>query len=199
MADILARKERERCANDGVFLWGIGNAVGPGITELLRKRRRPPVLFSPIKSPPRRDDCSPARVVAWTSAETMEGNSYVLPPGSIVTSRLDPDRPKPCHYALVCYSEGAIVQEIRGQVIHNQSLRNLTTGSPVGSSQVTAVVSVDRDSSVDEHGQYPVAWRAVLEWPYFIRLTCPLDISLDRMLEAVHAESQRPVSLADCS
>ena len=30
---ILFRKEQERLANGGVFLWGIGNAVGPSIYE----------------------------------------------------------------------------------------------------------------------------------------------------------------------
>jgi hypothetical protein len=32
---ILRRKEQERVANGGVFLWGIGNAVGPSLSELL--------------------------------------------------------------------------------------------------------------------------------------------------------------------
>ena len=47
---ILGRKERERVANRGIFVWGIGNAIGPSIRELLRREAQPEVLFSPIKS-----------------------------------------------------------------------------------------------------------------------------------------------------
>jgi hypothetical protein len=49
---ILQRKEQERSANDGLFIWGIGNAIGPSIRELVRRTNRPEVLFSPIKSSP---------------------------------------------------------------------------------------------------------------------------------------------------
>src|ERR1700761_2672202 len=73
ISDILLRKERERSANGGVFYWGIGNAVGPSILELLRKSDEPEVLFSPIKSTPRRDDVTPQRVVAWTAAAGLNG------------------------------------------------------------------------------------------------------------------------------
>ena len=50
---ILERKERERQANRGVYFWGIGNSVAPGIAELVRRTTSPEVLFSSIKSRPR--------------------------------------------------------------------------------------------------------------------------------------------------
>ena len=68
ISDILRRKEKERAANGGIFYWGIGNAVGPSILELLRRTDEPEVLFSPIKSAPKRDDVTPEAVVAWTAA-----------------------------------------------------------------------------------------------------------------------------------
>ena len=103
VAQILDRKEKERQANQGIFLWGIGNAVGAGITELVRCCSEPEVLFSPIKSAPRAVDVTPESVVAWTAGETLDGDVYRLPDSSLVTSRL----PWFCNavfYALVCFS-----------------------------------------------------------------------------------------------
>ena len=73
---ILVRKEEERQANHGLFLWGIGNAVGPSILELVRRASVPEVIFSPIKSAPREEDVSPPAVVAWTAGSTICGDRY---------------------------------------------------------------------------------------------------------------------------
>ena len=188
MAQILSRKERERRSNAGTFLWGIGNAVGPGMRELLRRTREPKVLFSPIKGQPNRRDSRPVRVVAWTLADTMDGRPYQLPGGSLVTSRLDPVHPKAFHYALVCYSASPLVQTESGLRVGFGSLRNLTTGSRIGSSQVTAVVTVT-DAPKAGYDEYPVAWQAALAAPYFIRLREPVDVELNALLHAVQVGS----------
>src|SRR4051812_30446023 len=73
---ILQRKERERAANGGLFIWGIGNAVGPSIRELLRRTTRPEVLFSPIRCSPKAQDAEPPAVAAWTLGETLDGDIY---------------------------------------------------------------------------------------------------------------------------
>lgn len=65
---ILQRKERERIANQGLFLWGIGNAIGPSIKELVKCVRKPEVLFSPIRSAPNFKDVKPATIATWTTA-----------------------------------------------------------------------------------------------------------------------------------
>src|SRR5579884_2743661 len=71
VAHILQRKEQERSANAGIFIWGIGNAIGPSIRELVRRTTYPEVLFSRIKCPPNPRDARPPAVAAWTIGETL--------------------------------------------------------------------------------------------------------------------------------
>lgn len=105
ITEIIERKERERQAGNGMFLWGIGNAVGPSIIRLLQVSDQPEAIFSPISSAPRRCDVSPSATVAWTEAIGVDGGPFRMPEHVLVTSRFDPASPKRMHYALVCYSE----------------------------------------------------------------------------------------------
>jgi len=174
-SQILARKEQERIANGGLFFWGIGNAIGPSISELVRILDSPEVLFSPIRSSPRRDDVAPAAVATWSEATTMAGEPYLLSAQSLITSRLDPITPRDVHYALVCYSDRSLFGVASEEKIAFGRLRNLLTNRPVGASQVTAVVKYDR--TVKESGAaYDVSLRAVLVPPYFIRLRKPTPL-----------------------
>lgn len=179
IAHILGRKEKERSANGGVFYWGIGNAVGPSILELLRQSDEPEVLFSPIKSAPRRDDVAPDSVVAWTAAAGMNGESYRLPIWSLITSRFNMQRPR--HYALVCRSDSSLL-DAHGttdpvtEKISIGELSNLVTGRPLGSSQVTAVVRRQVQDALPG-AEYLVKFRAKLVPPYFIQLSAPRPIA----------------------
>jgi hypothetical protein len=173
---IFARKEQERVANGGLFFWGIGNAIGPSIAELVRVLDNPDVLFSPIRSAPRRDDVAPAVVVAWSEATTMSGEPYSLSARSLITSRLDPITPRDVHYALVCYSDLSLFGPVSEEKLVFGRLRNLLTKRPVGASQVTAVVQYDRTAS-QTGAVYDVNFRAVLVPPYFIRLRKPMPLS----------------------
>jgi hypothetical protein len=166
---ILLRKERERSANGGLFLWGIGNAVGPSIDELTRHTTRPQVAFSPIKTAPRLKDVAPPAVVMWTEAEAWDGSDFAIPSNSLVTSRHDPETPRPHHYALVCYSPDPLIPLKREHKIRFSQLRNLRTGRPIGASQVTAVVRCTGVTAEDSL-MYDVAILAELVYPYFIRL-----------------------------
>ncbi|HEX8459214.1 MAG TPA: hypothetical protein VF656_18115 [Pyrinomonadaceae bacterium] len=166
---ILFRKEQERLANDGMFLWGIGNALGPSIDELTRKTARPQVVFSPIKSASRLKDVAPPAVVMWTQAEGLDGSSFTIPANSLVTSRYDPEAPRPYHFALVCYSSKPLLPLKREYKIGFKQLRNLRTGRPVGASQVTAVVHFS-GRGTDDALMYDVAVLAELVNPYFVRL-----------------------------
>jgi hypothetical protein len=168
LSGILERKERERRANGGVFFWGIGNALGPGIAELIRSSEPPEVLFSAIRSRPRPKDLRPAVTVRWTIAETMDGERFELPLEVVVHSgreALDSSRP---HYALVCRSDAPLTLQDLGR-LRFTALRNLRTGTALGASQVTAVV---RRVEVDvvEGAEYVVALRAQLIAPFFVRL-----------------------------
>lgn len=173
---IFARKEKERVDGNGIFLWGIGNPVGPSITKLVRVCDNPKVFFSSIKSPPRSQDVSPPAVAVWASARTLDGRPFEVPERAVVTSRYDPDVPKRAHYALVCYSERPLDLSPTGDQIWFGALRNIITGRPVGPSQVTAVVE---HHERHEHGScalYDVAAEAQLVPPYFVRLEDPFVV-----------------------
>lgn len=170
---ILARKDAERQANNGVFFWGIGNSIAPAVTELIRCEREPEVLFSPIKSRPRKVDVAPACVARWTAAEPLLGDVFDLPENTTVTSRWDPVRPTATHYALVCSSTAPLELEDAG-LLSFGALSNLRSGAPLGASQVTAVVHRARTGRGG--GEYRVALRAALVEPYFVRLRDPVPL-----------------------
>jgi hypothetical protein len=172
---IFARKEQERLANNGMFFWGIGNAIGPSLRALLRETSDPEALFSPIRSVPNSVDVAPPVVVAWTAGETLDGGVFQLPECSLVTSRYNPTNPKGSHYALVCYSEHPISSLALNIKINISNLCNLMTGRPVGASQVTAVVQL-RDTLTSGSAFYPVAVRTKLVSPYFVRLGNPVPL-----------------------
>jgi hypothetical protein len=170
---ILDRKERERQANHGTFLWGIGNAVGAAISELVRRSANPEVLFSPIKGKPRECDVVPDSVVVWRLGETLDYQPYSLPKHSLVTSRFVTGSTKSSHYALVCFSSRPIAFGDELPTLAFGSLRNILSGKHLGASQVTAVVTRDMPDRTSTY-EYPLAFRARLVAPYFIRLREPL-------------------------
>jgi hypothetical protein len=177
MGAIVDRKEKERQANGGLFLWGIGNAVGSAITELAREYPEPEVLFSPIKGKPRECDARPKSIVMWTHGETIDQRPYQLPQHSVVTSRFEESSPKSSHYALVCFSMQPIELSQSGPTLAFNGLRNLVSGKHLGASQVTAVVTVAHDATGGEV-KYPIAFRARLVAPYFIRLHHPIPVAI---------------------
>lgn len=175
---ILRRKECERLANGGLFFWGVGNAIGPSLRELVKQCRAPEVIFTPIKSAPRQKDVRPKEVVRWTRAVGLDGRTFELPPGAVITSRFDRASPKPAHYALVCVSEVALdhVPEEPGSLEHDE-VENLLTGRPVGASQVTAVVRRKPCANRVRKRTYRVSLRARLAPPFFLRLTVPATLA----------------------
>jgi hypothetical protein len=170
MEEILGRKERERLENDGVFFWGIGNSVAPGMAALIERSDRPEVLFSPIRGRPRAVDCAPAARFSWTAGHDLDGRRFELPPAARVTSGGPPGRSARAHYALVCASAAPLSIDSGDEELDFVALRNLMSGNPLGASQVTAVVTALEDH-VPSDMRYRVAMRAELAPPYFIRLT----------------------------
>lgn len=170
---ILERKERERLGNGGVFLWGVGNSIGPSIPILLRKTSTPSVVFSPIRSTPRPRDVTPTEVVSWVRGETHLGAGYTVPDASVVTSTRSI---RAVHYALVCYSQSKLELEREPPELCFSALRNLTSGRPLGSSQVTAVVERLAESRRDL--VYPATFVAQLHPPYFVKLTVWKDVGV---------------------
>lgn len=165
---ILTRKEQERQANGGIYFWGIGNAIGPSLVELLNRTETPEVIFSPIRSAPRLEDVSPQVVVEWTEAFDLMGQRYLLPEESLIISRLGT---REGHYALVCSGGPLLPAPSQTEKIPFNRLSNLLTGRPVGYSQVTAVVRCHLAQST--FAEYDIAFRARLIPPYLLRLRRP--------------------------
>ena len=170
---ILQRKEEERQLNGGVFLWGIGNAIGPSIEQLLQATREPQVVFTPMLSRPAIKDVAPSSVGVWHRGVGIDGEEVDLPMHSRVTSRItDSGRP---HYALVCRRVSplkvAVLRESARPGFEASHVVNLRSGSRVGSSQVTSVVRRIAFASGQDRPSYKVAFTADLVAPYFIRLT----------------------------
>lgn len=170
---ILGRKEKERLANDGVFLWGIGTSIRPSLIALLAREPNAEVIFSPMLSPPAQKDVAPEVVVAWGGAIGLSGEPFTLPEDSRITSRLSKGVRVLRHYALVCHSADPLLGE---QNHHDQDwiddaeLRNLGTGRRLGSSQVTSVVT-RAETGADWRRRYRIAFRATLHPPYLLRLS----------------------------
>jgi hypothetical protein len=173
---ILARKDRERVTNGGVFLWGIGNSVAPGIRALVRHEDEPAAIFSPMRAKAKTIDSAPARVVVWRGARGVDGREWDIPRGSTVTSRGDSSggMRKRSHYALVCRSDAPLRHSsARSAQLRFGSICNLLSGSPLGYSQVTSVVGY-RECNSDAGPLYAIGFRARLVYPYFVELFDPI-------------------------
>jgi hypothetical protein len=167
---ILRRKELERQEAGGLFLWGIGNSLGPSIRALVASNPVPHVLFTPMIAPASAADRAPTAVVSWSSATGLDGSQFDIPAGASVTSRMS-SRGK--HFALVCRSRFSLLESPRDLWLSRGAVSNLLTGSPVGSSQVTAIVRLDPAAQSDER-KYRVAIDARLEAPYLLVLDDPV-------------------------
>lgn len=177
---IIERKERERQAGDGSFLWGVGNA--PALLANVLARAEVPVraVFSIMKTRPKAIDAAPARTVVWRTYFDAHGVERPLPPHALVTSRGDSaSGAKRVHHALMCRSERPLAIS-RGQAFDPAAFRNAGgTGAPVGSSQVTALlrrVQVDHDRS-----DYEANLTAWLTDGYWVRLADPVELDAGRL------------------
>lgn len=173
---ILWRKELERAAGGGLFFWGVGNSVGRRVVDLLRHVSTPKVLFSQMKSKPRREDASPDGVLLWRAYGDLSGRVRALPEHALVLSRASTRLgPKSRHYALACRSHSCLVPNPAGR-IQLGHFRNLASTNPrIGASQVTAVI---QHTPGPLHGPtYEVDLVADLSDPYFIELRDPVGLS----------------------
>ncbi len=179
LSDIVRRKEIERKAGGGQFFWGIGSSLGESLSRLVRQTS-PRVLFSIMRTPPKRVDVSPEGIMLWTRYIDSSGRSTELPPHALITSRATTGTgDKRRHYALVCYSDVPLRLQRLG-TLNASHLWNLGSAiTRVGSSQVTAVVehgALYADESPETGPLYEVNMTARLSLPYFVRLTHPLIV-----------------------
>lgn len=178
---ILRRKECERVANGGTFIWGIGNSVGRAIANACGASgmNSVDVLFSPMKSHPRSVDVEPEQLVLWTKFESQDGGRGELPFYSLVTSRASQTRRS--HFALVCTSNKAVSMGHRLAMLDAALTRNFESQRPVGSSQVTSVVSYRSGSAEQLRKPYEVAFRAQVSKFGGVRLSGSVLLSPELM------------------
>jgi hypothetical protein len=169
LKDIVLRKEVERKAGLGRFCWGIGNAPGRSIPFYCRSRLRIDVVFSIMKSRPKFVDVAPSDIFVWRSFVDMDRRVRALPRHVLVTSRGTAS--KRAHYALMCYSQSPLVIGDFGP-FDPAAYRNVSTAeSPVGASQVTALLR--RVAPEALQSSYRVNLRACLVDSYWVRLADP--------------------------
>lgn len=177
LEQIVARKEVERRAGNGVFMWGVGNA--PALVTSILARTKCPVraVFSVMKSKPKAVDAAPARTVVWRRFLDAEGVERPLPPHVVVTSRGDSaSGAKRVHYALMCRSDKPLHIERPGRGFDPSAFRNASgAGAPVGASQVTALLR--RVGEEGTNSPYEVNLSAQLVGSYWVRLTDPVEVT----------------------
>lgn len=169
LEEIIARKEMERRAGNGVFLWGVGNA--PAVITSAYARLRVPikVVFSIMKGRPRAVDATPRTLLVWRRYLDMFGVERELPPQALVTSRGETQGgDKKRHYALMCCSTTPLRIE-RGVGFDPTVYRNVGgNGGRVGASQVTALLQRIAPATP---GDYEANLTADLVGSYWVRLT----------------------------
>ncbi len=175
---IIARKELERSAGHGVFMWGVGNAPALITNVLARADLRIPVIFSVMKSRPKSLDVSPSRTFAWRSYFDADDVQQPLPVHVVITSRGDSATgAKRSHYALMCYSSVPLRLRLNGRPFDPSAYCNAGgAGAPVGASQVTALLR--RVKPTNPHaGDYRVDLSAWLTGSFWVRLGDPVELS----------------------
>ena len=188
---IIQRKELERKTGKGVFFWGIGNAPNRNIGNLAKSNEDVDVVFSKMKSRPKKRDASPSGLLVWQSYLDTDGTEHPLPEHVLVTSKLSVGKQtKSVHYALVCKSRKRLCLKDFGP-FDPTAYRNVSKSKrPVGASQVTALVS--RKSKEAADGAYRVNLKAKLTSSFWVRLCQPsvlqLETSLDNLVDEIKSE-----------
>jgi hypothetical protein len=171
LEEIVARKERERQRGDGLFFWGVGNAPSRKLPEVVAQCMPVDVVFSVMRSAPKKEDANPSGVVRWRTYLDHHGNLCEIPEHTVVTSKaMTAKGPKTKHYALICRSD-APLHLTEGPPFDPEAFRNLNLAqSRIGFTQVTALVQrVAPDGSTP----YRVNLRAQLVGSYWVRLSDP--------------------------
>lgn len=191
LVDIVARKEMERRAGGGLFLWGVGNAPSRAIPQLARMEATVGVIFSVMKSKPKAHDVAPARVVAWRRWIDPAGAVRELPEHALVTSRAGK---RDHHYALICFSSDPLVLSDE-EPFDPAAYRNFGGGRPVGASQTTALLQRHAPEGVTD---YRISMRARLTGGLWVKLVDPVEITspLRKAVDVVPSSIEEWVKLA---
>lgn len=182
LEEIVQRKEAERAASDGIFFWGVGNAPNRQIRELALRQICVPVIFSVMKSLPKRHDIDPSGLLVWRRYIDHLGVVHRLPDASLVVSRAKAGRLR-SHYALVCKSLEAISLGDHGPFDH-RAYRNMgMTGGKLAASQVTALAL--KNTEFGATCDYRANMIAELVNGYWVRLLDPLLLTGERQRDVL--------------
>jgi hypothetical protein len=163
---IIARKEAERIAGNGIFWWGIGSSLGKAVIEAAKESGGElPALFSKMLSKPKKVDSTPSEVWLWTAWKNADGDEVPIPNHVLVSSRSGSKNKT--HYALVCRSSEPLALGDHGPF--DPSLHRTPSGKRPDRRQVTALL---KGNYRGEHnvGQYRTGFRAVLVDPFMAKL-----------------------------
>ena len=180
LSSILARKELERLACDGLFFWGVGNAPGSEPTRLARLGVPIQAVFSVMKSRPKMQDANASDLNVWRRFIDEHGDERELPDGVLITSRAAPQGARQrSHYALMCRSDERVALRDMGP-FNPKAFRNVGgRGAPVGASQVTALLRLFDAGAPDSAG-YRTNLRATLTGGYWVKLSDPVRLGGQR-------------------
>jgi hypothetical protein len=136
------------------------------------------VVFSEMSSNAALHDVYPDRVVVWHAYRDMGGETRSLPAGVLVVSRATSvtGNPKRRYFALFCASDEPLVLS-PSAIVDFGSLRNITTGNPVGAQQTTAVVAMDPGGPSGR--QYAASLVVRLVPPYYAEMLLPTVLSAE--------------------
>lgn len=180
LENIVARKEMERQAGEGMFFWGVGNAPSRFTSNLVAANEPIDVVFSIMKSRPKQRDANAEELFVWQAYVDNNGREYPLPAHVLVTSRAKAtNAAKSAHYALVCFSREEL--ELRHEQPFDHNAYNNVMGARIGNSQVTALVA--RKRKILPTADYEVNLRAELIGDYWVRLAQPKLIRRSRSIK----------------
>lgn len=174
LEDIIERKEGERIHNSGIFYWGIGTSIGD--IRKITPHKEIPLIFSRMLSKPQEVDVSPDFIFRWASFVDINGEKKQLPSSTTILSRgTTKTGIKKNHYALVCHSKIKLEFGYFGEFDHT-AYKNIS-GKKIGGSQVTAVITKDREES-HIFSKYKINMHANLIYPYCIKLCDPEEYQI---------------------
>jgi hypothetical protein len=173
---IIRRKDLEREANGGLFLWGVGNAPSRLAAVFAMMGQPVSAVFSVMKSKPKQIDAEAKDLLLWRAYYDAAGTPRRLPAASVVTSRAGTSTGhKRAHYALMCRSNAPLRIDRGGARFDPLAFRNVgERGGPVGASQVTALLR--QVAPQREDAAYEIGMSADLVEGYWVRLCDPVLI-----------------------
>ncbi|MEO9778087.1 MAG: hypothetical protein ABJH07_07140 [Sedimentitalea sp.] len=179
---IIRRKNLEREGNGGLFFWGVGNPPAQATRSIATLRNSIKVVFSKMKSKPKKADTEPSQTFVWRRYIDIYGVERILPEATLVTSRgSQHGKPKRAHYALMCHSESSL-RLVAGKPFVPSNYRNFTpTAGQVGNSQVTALLQMVANGTEPE-GYYE-DMTANLTGSFWVKLCDPRRLDQDEIDE----------------